>query len=122
MTLALKPDGLLLIGEPYWIEPPPETAYAAMGVSKDDYVSLDDTLDRFESAGMRLVEMVLANHFGWDRYEAPRWMAVDDFLCSNPDDPDAPALTEWISNNRRAYLKYGRRYLGWGVFVLRLLH
>jgi SAM-dependent methyltransferase len=122
MTPALKPGGLLLIGEPYWIEPPPETAYAAMGVGKDDYVSLDNTLDRFESVGMRLVEMVLANHFGWDRYEAPRWMAVDDFLCSNPDDPDAPALTEWISNNRRVYLKYGRRYLGWGVFVLRLSH
>jgi hypothetical protein len=71
---------------------------------------------------MRLVEMVLASHYGWDRYEAPQWMAVDDFLCSNPDDPDAPALIEWISNTRRAYLKYGRRYLGWGVFVLRLSH
>jgi SAM-dependent methyltransferase len=122
MTPPLKPDGLLLIGEPFWIEPPPETAYAAMDVKKEDFVSLDDTLDRFESAGMRLVEMVLASHYGWDRYEAPQWMAVDDFLRSNPDDPDAPALKEWISNNRRAYLKYGHRYLGWGVFVLRLSH
>lgn len=122
MTPALKPGGLLLVGEPYWIEPPPETAYSAIGVNKDDYVALDDTLDRFESAGMRLVEMVLADHHGWDRYEAPQWMAVDDFLCSNSDDPDAPALNEWINNNRRVYLKYGRRYLGWGVFVLRLSH
>ena len=122
MTPPLKPDGLLLIGEPFWIEPPPETAYAAMDVKKEDFVSLDDTLDRFESAGMRLVEMVLASHYGWDRYEAPQWMAVDDFLRSNPDDPDAPALKEWIGNNRRVYLKYGRRYLGWGVFVLRPSH
>ena len=122
MTPALKSGGLLLIGEPYWIEPPPETAYAAMGISKGDYVALYDTLDRFESAGMRLVEMVLADHCGWDRYEGPTWMAVDDFLCSNPDDPDAPKLSEWISNNRRVYLKYGRHYLGWGVFVLRLSH
>jgi hypothetical protein len=113
---------LLLIGEPYWIEPPPETAYEALGVGKDDFVSLDDTLDRFESAGMRLVEMVLANHDGWDRYEAPQWMAVDDFLYANPDDPDASVLNEWINNNRRVYLKYGRRYLNWGVFVLRLSH
>ena len=119
MKPALKPGGLLLVGEPYWIDPPPETAYAAMGVHKDDYVSLDDTLDRFESVGMQLVEMVLANYDGWDRYEAPQWMAVDDFLSTNPNDPDAPALYEWIRNNRRRYLKYGRRYLGWGVFVLR---
>ena len=123
MKPALKPGGLLLIGEPYWIDPPPEAAYAAyaaMGISKDDYVSLDDTLNRFESAGMRLVEMVLANHHGWDRYEAPQWMAVDDFLCANPNDPDASELNEWINNNRRAYFMYGRRYFGWGVFVLRL--
>ena len=120
MTPALKPGGQLLVGEPFWIEPPPEPAYAAMGVGKDDYVSLVDTLDRFESAGMRLVEMVLANHYGWDRYEAPQWMAVADFLRSNPGDPDAPALREWIDINRRVYLEYGRRYLGWGVFVLRL--
>ena len=122
MKPALKPGGVLLVGEPYWIDLPPESAYAALGVSKDDYVSLDDTLNRFESAGMRLVEMVLANHDGWDRYEAPQWMAVDDFLCTHPNDPDAPALSEWISNNRRRYLQYGRRYFGWGVFVLRLSH
>ncbi len=119
MKPALKPGGLILAGEPYWIEPPPEAAYAALGVGKDDYVSLDGTLDRFEAAGMRLVEMVLADRASWDRYMAPQWMAVDDFLRAHPDDPDAPALREWISNGRRAYLRYGRRYLGWGVFVLR---
>ena len=30
MLPALKAGGLLLVGEPYWIEPPPEAAYAAM--------------------------------------------------------------------------------------------
>jgi SAM-dependent methyltransferase len=120
MKPALKPGGVLLVGEPYWIEPPPEAAYAAMGIGRDDYVSLDGTLDRFESAGVQLVEMVLATHAGWDRYEAPQWMAVAGFLCANPNDPEAPALSEWISNSRRTYLKYGRRYCGWGVFVLRL--
>ncbi|MFP4385465.1 MAG: SAM-dependent methyltransferase, partial [Spirochaetia bacterium] len=120
MKPSLKPDGLLLVGEPYWKEPPPEEAYEAMGIGKDEFVSLDDTLVRFESAGTRLVEMVMASDQGWDRYEAAQWMAVDDFLRSNPDDPDASALVEWISKNRRAYLKYGRRYFNWGVFVLRV--
>jgi SAM-dependent methyltransferase len=120
MKLSLKPNGLILVGEPYWIEPPPEDAYVAEGLSLNDYVSLDGTLDRFESAGMNLVEMVIANQDGWDRYEAPQWMAVNDFLVANPNDPDASKLREWITNNRRTYLQYGRRYLGWGVFVLRL--
>ena len=109
-----------MVGEPFWIDPPPEDAYAALSVGKNDFVSLEGTLDRFESAGMNLVEMVLANHDGWNRYEAPQWMAVNDFLTANPNDPDASELREWITNNRRTYFKYGRRYLGWGVFVLRL--
>jgi hypothetical protein len=106
------------VGKPYWIDPPPETAYEMMGIGKDDYVSLDGTLDRFEAAGLQLIEMVLANQDGWDHYEAPQWMAVNDFLRANPNDPDAAALSQCISSNRRAYLKYGRRYFNWGVFVL----
>jgi SAM-dependent methyltransferase len=119
MKQSLKPDGLILVGEPYWIQSPPEEAYAAEGVSEGDYVSLEGTLDRFEASGMDLIEMVLASQDGWDRYEAPQWMAVDDFLRANPSDPDASELREWIAKGRRAYLRYGRRYFGWGVFVLR---
>lgn len=117
----LKPGGIILVGEPFWIEPPPEGAYAAEGVGRDDFVSLEATLDRFESANLSLVEMVIANQDGWDRYEGPRWMAVNDHLAANPNDPDASKLREWITKSRRAYLAYGRRYLGWGVFVLRLV-
>ncbi|MBN1697269.1 MAG: class I SAM-dependent methyltransferase [Spirochaetales bacterium] len=123
MKLPLKPGGVVLVGEPFWIDPPPEdafAAYAAEGIGRDDFVSLDGTLERFESAGMNLVGMVVADHDSWDRYEAPQWMAVNDFLAANPDDPDAAKLREWTANNRRIYLRYGRRYLGWGVFVLRI--
>ena len=122
MKSAVTKDGLLLIGEPYWIETPPEPAYEMWDIKPDEYTSLDKTLDRLESSGLKLVEMVLADNYGWNRYEASQWMAVDDHLRSNPDDPDASALNEWINKNRRAYLTYGRRYLGWGVFVLRIAH
>ena len=120
MKPLVKPDGLLLIGEPFWQEPPPAAAYEAMGIKEDEFISLAGTLDRFESAGLELVEMVLANHDGWDRYEAPQWQAVDDYLRANPTDPEVNELYAWMDKNRRAYLRYGRRYFGWGVFVLRL--
>jgi len=119
MKRSLKPGGLILVGEPYWIQPPPDEAYAAEGVGRNDYVSLGETLDRFEASGMNLIEMVMADQNGWDRYEAQQWMAVDDFLRANPTDPDASALQEWIAGNKRAYLRYGRHYFGWGIFVLR---
>ena len=119
MLPALKAGGLLLVGEPYWITPPPDEAYAAMEVGKDEYASLAGTLDRIEAAGLELVEMVLADGNSWDRYVAAQWRTLDDWLRANPGDADAAALREWNTRWKRIYMQYERAYFGWGVFVLR---
>jgi SAM-dependent methyltransferase len=119
MQQVLKNDGLLLVGEPYWIETPPDAAYESAGVGKDDFTSLVGTLERIENAGFELVEMVLADPNSWDRYCAAQWWTLHHWLRENPDDGDAPAFREILNNSRRDYLEYGRRYLGWGVFVLK---
>ncbi len=117
---ALRPGGRLLIGEPYWIEPPPPEGVAAFGFGPgEDFVSLVGTLDRLDASGLELVEMVLANPDSWDRYEASQWRTVAAWLEANPDDPDHAAMREFLDRNRRTYLEWGRRYLGWGVFVTR---
>lgn len=116
---ALRPGGLLLIGEPYWIDVPPPEAYRALGFGPDEFASLVGTLDRFEAAGAELVEMVLADGHSWDRYIAAQWWTVQRWLAANGDDPFAPQMREFLANSRRSYLAYERRYLGWGVFVLR---
>ncbi len=116
MKPALKPGGLLLVGEPYWTEEPPQAAVDAIGVSRDEFASLVGTLDRFEAAGVELVEMLLANPDDWDRYVAPQWKAVYEYLQAHPDADD---IRQVNAVSRRAHLEYQRRYLGWGVFVLR---
>lgn len=119
MKKHAKPGALFLVGEPYWRSTPPEAAYTAMGVSKDEFTSLVGTLDRIESAGLSLVEMVLANEDSWDRYVAEQWMALDNWLRENPDDPDAREIAVWFAKARRSHLEYQRDLLGWGVFVMR---
>lgn len=119
MENRVKQDGLLLVGEPYWLKPAPDAVYEALGVGKEDYTSLLGTLERIESAGYDLVEMVLANQDSWDRYEAKHWQTLYTWLGDHPDDPDVNAIRQWNSQNKRAYLQYGREYLGWGVFALR---
>jgi SAM-dependent methyltransferase len=119
MLPALKPGGLLLVGEPYWIDPPPDEAYAAFGNNKDEFTSLAGTLDRFESLDLELVEIVLSNQDDWDRYAAAQWLSIDTWVRAHPDDPEVTAIREWSAQARRYYLTYERRYLGWGVFVLR---
>jgi SAM-dependent methyltransferase len=113
-------DSLLLVGEPYWIDEPPDQAYAAAANGdRDLFTTLAGTLDRIEAAGLELVEMVAADQHGWDRYVARQWMAVSDWLRANADAPEAAEIRRLHERSRREYLAYTRRHLGWGVFVLR---
>jgi SAM-dependent methyltransferase len=116
---AIRRDGRLLIGEPYWIEPPPVEAVEALGFGPDEFVSLEGTLDRLEAAHLELVEMVLADGDSWDRYEAAQWGTIAAWLEANPADPDHDAMRALLDDGRRTYLRWGRRFLGWGVFVTR---
>jgi SAM-dependent methyltransferase len=115
---AVPPTGLLLIGECFWREPPPADVRAAYG-DTDAIVDLPGLLDRFEQAGTDLVEMVLADEHSWDRYAAAQWWALRRWLDEHPDDPRAQQVREFRDEARRGHLAHQRRYLGWGVFVLR---
>jgi SAM-dependent methyltransferase len=119
MRPALGPGGLLLIGEPFWREEPPGEAHAALDLGPHEFTSLPGTLDRFTAAGLELLEMVLADGDSWDRYVAAQWWTVAEWLDEHPDHPDAAQMREYLDRSRRSHLAYGRRYLGWGVFVLR---
>ena len=119
MRSALVPGGLVLVGEPFWRETPPGEAYAALGVAPDEFASLPGTHDRFAAAGVELLEMVLADEDSWDRYAAAQWWTVARWLDEHPDHADASVMRGYLDRSRRSHLAYGRRYLGWGVFVLR---
>jgi SAM-dependent methyltransferase len=119
MKPALRDGGLVLVGEPYWTEEPPPDSYAGVGVERDEFTSLLGTMERAGSVGLQLVEMVLADGDSWDRYAAAQWWTVTEWLRANPEHADAPAMREFLDEGRRSHLGYVRRYLGWGVFVLR---
>ncbi|WP_345574403.1 SAM-dependent methyltransferase [Nonomuraea rosea] len=114
----LRPEGIALVGECYWASPPPPEASAALGMS-EEVTSLAGTAESIEAAGFELLEMVMANQDSWDRYVASQWWTISDWLRDNPADPDASAMRGFLAQSRRAHLEYGRRYLGWGVFVVR---
>src|SRR6185436_2031131 len=61
MLPALKDGGLMLMGEPYWVDNPPQSAYQVVANGRDTYASLEGTLDWIEEAGMELVELVMAD-------------------------------------------------------------
>jgi SAM-dependent methyltransferase len=120
MRRSLRPGGLLLVGEPYWITEPPPEAYEALKVRSDEFTSLHGTCERLAGAGVTLVEMVLADQDSWDRYVAGQWWTIDAWLRANPGHPDAGAMRRFLEDARTSYLRFGRHYLGWGVFVGRV--
>ncbi|MDX1991020.1 MAG: methyltransferase domain-containing protein [bacterium] len=120
MATALKPNGgWLLVGEPYWAETPSDEVAKVLGVQVDEFATLEGTLDRFESAGLELVDMTLSSLDEWDRYIASQWNTIYQWLDENEDDPDAADLRRWIQANRRIYLTTQRQTMGWGAFVLK---
>src|SRR4051812_34309341 len=114
---AARPDGFLLVGEPFWRDEPPAAAYAALGVGREEFTSLAGTLDRIEAAGAELVELVAASIDDHDRFVAAQWLALSDWLAEHPDDPRAGDVRDFRDGSRRVYVDHRRRYLGWAVFV-----
>jgi SAM-dependent methyltransferase len=117
---SLRAGGLMLIGEPFWRQNPPDEATVAgcHATDKADFRALPDLLAQFGDLGCDVVEMVLADQDSWDRYAAAQWLNVRRWLDENPDDELAGELREELSTEPVRHARYQREYLGWGVFAL----
>ena len=120
LAQSLRDGGMLLIGEPFWRQPPP-TEEAAKGCganSISDFLLLPELLAFFGQLGYDVVEMVLADQDSWDRYEVAIWLTMRRWLESNPDDELAEEVRARLISEPERYSAFAREYLGWGVFAL----
>jgi SAM-dependent methyltransferase len=108
---AVKPGGHVVVGEPYWRRPPPSD------VDTRGYVSLTETVDRFESAELTAVGLIAASRDDWDRYESLHWRAVEEWLEDHPGDPEVAEIRQQHEHHKRAYLETTRELLGWAILV-----
>jgi SAM-dependent methyltransferase len=120
LTRSLRAGGIILIGEPYWRQPPPaeEAAKGCGANSVSDFLLLSELLASFGQLGCDVVEMVLADQDSWDRYEAAKWLTMRRWLEANPDDELATDVRARLTSEPERYVAYTREYLGWGVFAL----
>ena len=120
LAKSLLPGGILLIGEPYWRQLPPtdEVAGECLAGSISDFLMLPELVGSFGELGYDVVEMVLADQEGWDRYEAAKWLTMRRWLAENPGDDFAKEVRALLTSEPRRHVTYTREYLGWGVFAL----
>jgi len=120
LTKSLCTGGIILIGEPYWLQlPPTEEIAKGCGASCiSDFLLLAELFAFFGNLAYDVVEMVLADQDSWDRYEAAKWLTMRRWLEMNPDDDFAKNVRAELTSSPERYVTYTREYLGWGVFAL----
>lgn len=120
LAKSLKPGGMILIGEPWWRQvPATEEIAQACGVSsRADFLTLPALVASFDELGYDVVEMVLADQEGWDRYEAAKWLTMRRWLESNASDDFADEVRAELTIAPKRHVTYTREYFGWGVFAL----
>ncbi|MGH3976965.1 MAG: SAM-dependent methyltransferase, partial [Pseudonocardiaceae bacterium] len=117
---SLRPGGTMLIGEPYWRREPLDqaTIEGCYATSRDQFLPLPELIEQFGRLGYDVVEMVLADQDGWDRYVAAQWLNIRRWLDDNPDDELADEMRTELTTAPARHVRYQREYLGWGVFAL----
>jgi hypothetical protein len=69
---------------------------------------LPELLASFGHLGYDVVEMVLADQNGWDRYEAAKWLTMRRWLEANPDDESANDVRAELTSKPERYAAFTR--------------
>ncbi len=111
---AVRPGGHVVVGEPYWRRLPLPDDYAD---HDDPWTTLEGTVTIFETSGLPVVSVIASSEDDWDRYETLHWRACEEWLATNPTDPYAAELRARHERSKRTFLRHGREYLGWAIFI-----
>jgi hypothetical protein len=115
LTPAVRPGGFVAVGEPYWRRwPLPRDFEPDPG---EDYLTLRETVARFEQAGLEPVTLIDGSQDDWDRYETLHWLAAQEWLEDNGHDPDAGEIRATVARYRDRYLRWERELVGWAIVV-----
>ena len=114
-----RPGGLVVTGEPYWIQEPCAKYLEASGVKKDDFSTHDGNVTIGEEEGLTFLYAQVSSRDDWDRYEGLQSYSASDFACAHAEDPDAAEIVRIQKAFREAYLRWGRDTLGWAIYLFR---
>jgi len=113
----VAPGGLVIVGEPFWLEEPSEEYLKADNMKREDFGTHHSNVKVGEEEGLTCVYTPVSNRDDWDHYETLQWWAVDEYARANPDDQDVPELLERKRREKESYLRWGRETLGWAIYV-----
>ncbi|MBD3215890.1 MAG: methyltransferase domain-containing protein [Candidatus Lokiarchaeota archaeon] len=114
-----KHNGLIVVGEPFWICTPSEEYFNLSELKYETYSTHLGNVQIGENLGLNLLYTFVSNSDEWDRYLGLQWYATDKYIQANPDDPDIPELLTKLNKEKYLYLNWERDTLGWAIYVFR---
>lgn len=116
MKRATHSRGRLGIGEQIWRREDAPPAYV-LEQARGTYFEYD-LLRMSRDEGYDIEHILRASDDDWDRYETDRWHGMIGWLEENPDHPDRWQVVARLHEGQDDYLRYGRNYMGWAIYIL----
>jgi SAM-dependent methyltransferase len=115
MRKVIRPQGKILIGEPYWLleNVPPDLAQAQTEIHSEAWL-----LRTTRQEGFDIQYVIHSSHEDWDRYEAGNWDGLLRWIEANPDHPERQQVINHLHESQEEYFTYGRLYFGWALYLL----
>jgi len=119
MKKMIVEEGRIGIGEPYWLSTEVPTEYP---ISERGIHSEYELLKITREEGFDIEYVIRTSHDDWDRYESDNWYGLVRWIEDNPDHPNRHEVIDHLHKIQDEYLKYGREYCGWAMYVLAPRH
>jgi len=116
MRRATAPGGRLIVGEAHWrrSDVPPEFAQRERSITTEL-----ELLRMARESGLEFIYALHSSRDEWDHYESENWRGLSDWLDENPTHPERADVLRHLHDSQEEYLRYGREYFGWALYVLK---
>ncbi|WLQ35788.1 class I SAM-dependent methyltransferase [Streptomyces castrisilvae] len=119
LRAAVRPGGRVLFGDGFWEREPDERALAGLGAGPGDFVSLLTLIRQAEAAGLRPLQVTVADQREWDLFESEANIGRGErWALAHPDHPLHDGVVAAVDERRTGYYGGYRGTLGLAYLVL----
>lgn len=111
----LAPDGHLLMGDGFWVAPPPAAYLEATGLTAGSLPTRTGYLESAASGGFRRIAGRTASRADWTRFEGALLRNHEAYARSRPADPDRVAMIEGKRRWHAAQIRHGLDVMGFAL-------
>lgn len=116
---AVRPGGLIIIGEGYWKQEPAADYLRLIGDPVGIYRDHAGNISFAEQCGLLPLYAMVSSEDEWDHFEWSHQQKVLRLAETNPNDGHLAERLARARQWREGYLRWGRSTMGFGIYLFR---